>query len=262
MIDGPAEFQIRVDPGEQPATRRIVIVGELDSGTCGQLAGAFERELASPQLAKLVLDLSGLTFVDSAGTRMLILLERQAGERGTEVDVVPAPEEVTALLRLSGLVDRMNLVEAPDVATESGEFLERIDSELVREPTAPAQARSEVRQVLAAIVDESDLATVVLLTSELVTNAVIHPRNSDDRRVGFRMTIYPDRIRVLVDDPGDGFDPATPIHPSEDGGRGLMLVDRASARWGAGRVATARGDRFGVWFDIERDRSPAEPLGA
>lgn len=262
MTDGPAEFQIRVEPGQQPDTRRIVIAGELDSATCGQLAGEFERELAGSRLAKLVLDLSGLTFVDSAGTRMLILLQRQAGDRGTEVEVVPAPEDVTALLRVSGLIDRLNLVDTPDDATEPGEFLERIDSELAREPTAPARARSEVRQVLETVLDESDLATVVLLTSELVTNAVIHPRNSDDRRVGFRMTIYPDRIRVLVDDPGEGFDPATPVHPNENGGRGLMLVDRASARWGAGRVVTARGDRFGVWFDIERDRSPAERLGA
>ncbi len=262
MIDGPADFQIRVDPGGQPDTRRIVIAGELDSATAGQLEHEFERELASRQLVKLVLDLSGLTFVDSAGTRMLILLERQASERGTKVEVIPAPDEVTALLRLSGLVDRMKLVAAHDEATESAEFLERIDSELLREPTAPARARSEVRQILKTIVDESDLATVVLLTSELVTNAVIHPRESDDERVGFRMTIYPHRIRVLVDDPGDGFDPATPVHPTEHGGRGLMLVDRASARWGAGRVATARGDRFAVWFEIERGASQARALGA
>jgi anti-sigma regulatory factor (Ser/Thr protein kinase) len=193
---------------------------------------------------------------------MLILLERQAGDCGTEVEVVPARDDVTALLRLSGLIDRMNLVGTTPDATESAEFLERIDRELVREPTAPAQARSEVRQALGARIGEPELATLVLLTSELITNAVLHPRESHDQRVGFRMTIYPDRIRVLVDDPGDGFNPAAPVEPSETGGRGLMLVDRASTRWGTGRAATARGDRFAVWFEIALGEPAARAIGA
>src|SRR5262249_44233365 len=150
------------------------VCGELDSASCGELDEAFDRQLDGQGLEKLVLDLGGMTFVDSAGIRTLILLERRAGRAGVPLEVVPAPQEGTHLLRLSGLAGRMNFVPTQPAIAEPDEFLERIDTELQREPTAPAQARADVRLLLGPRVRESELATLVLLTSELVTNAVIH----------------------------------------------------------------------------------------
>jgi anti-anti-sigma factor len=261
VTDRQPNFEIQVEPGGEAGTRTIAISGELDSASCPQLTEAFERALGDGALNQVVLDLQGVTFVDSAGTRTLIWLEREAGERGVGLDVVPAPEEVTSLLRLAGLAQRVNLTPGGAESTELEDFLERIDVELQREPTAPAQARAEVRQGLEPRVDEAELATLVLLTSELTTNAVIHPVDGSDLRLGLRVTIYPQRVRVRVDDPGSGFDPAISVAPTDWGGRGLMLVDRAASRWGVGPVATPRGRRFTVWFDVDLGQPEAPAAG-
>ena len=134
--------------------------------------------------------------------------------------------------------------------TDEAGFPQPIEIELERELTAPALARAEVRAVFGSSLDSAELATLVLLTSELVTNAVIHPRPGPDRRLGLRISAHRQRLRIEVDDPGDGFDPSAPLVPSDEGGRGLMLVDCLSAVWGAGSAATPRGQRFMVWFEL------------
>lgn len=86
---------------------------------------------------------------------------------------------------------------------------------------------------------------VVLLASELVSNAVKHARA---KHVAIRFEVVPRQIRVEVADEGPGFtpDPRAPA-PSEFGGWGLHLVDELSSRWG---VAEGKGAR--VWFEIDR----------
>ena len=257
MSEASPHFEIRCEPGLQDGAQTLAVSGELDSAGCEELTEAFERALSESGLDELRLDLGGMTFIDSAGTRTLILLERRAGELGVSLEVLPAADEVTALLRLAGFSQRVYPSKSGAEAAADDEFLERIDIELAREPTAPAQARTEVREGLGARVDEAELATLVLLTSELATNAVIHPCDSQDQRMGLRIIVYPRRVRVEVDDPGSGFDPATLVGPTDTGGRGLMLVDRAASRWGVGPAGTARGPRFTVWFERDLGRSDA-----
>jgi anti-anti-sigma factor len=261
VTEAAPHFEIRCEPGPQDGAQTLAVSGELDSASCQALSEALERALSDTGLTQLRLDLQGTTFVDSAGTRTLILLERRAGERGVDLEVVPAPAEVTALLRLAGFSQRVYPSESGAQASADEEFLERIDIELAREPTAPAQARTEVRQGLGARVDEAELATLVLLTSELTTNAVIHPRDSQDQRLGLRITVYPQRVRVEVDDPGTGFDPSSLVGPTDSGGRGLMLVDRAASRWGVGPAGTPRGGRFTVWFERDHGSPDAQSPG-
>ncbi len=255
-------FEVRAEAGAEAGARVVLVLGELDSSTCNELGAVVQQELDDPMLRKLVLNLQRMLFVDSSGMRTLIDIERKASERGIGLDVVPARDEVTALLAVAGLTERMNLVVDPDGAVPPEGFVERVDFELEREQFAPSRARAEVREVLGSTLEEHDLATVVLLTSELVTNAVVHPRDSSDRRLGLRLTIYPKRLRVEVDDPGQGFDPTAPVEPTDHGGRGLMLVDRASSRWGAGRMATPRGLRFAVWFESGTELPDARAVEA
>jgi anti-sigma regulatory factor (Ser/Thr protein kinase) len=125
---------------------------------------------------------------------------------------------------------------------------------LDREPTAPGRARAEVREALAGRLDQADIATVVLLTSELVTNAVIHPTAPRDSTIGLRISVRANAVRVEVDDQGGGFDPAAPAVATGRGGRGLFLVDRCAAKWGARRTEAERGSRFCVWFEFASDQ--------
>jgi anti-anti-sigma factor len=244
------DFSIAVEEGERPRYYTVKVRGELDSGSCESLMGAVGSALAD-EAERLELDLRGVSFIDSAGTRAVILIERTARERGIELVVVAPPEDVTALLRMAGVTERVNLAPAPAALPHLKEFVERVELEFPRDPASPARARAEIRDTLSDMLDDSQLANVVLLTSELVTNAVVHPKGADEEPIVMRVTSYEDGVRVEVEDPGEGFDPAAPAVTAPDGGRGLFLVDACAASWGAKHEQTDRGPRFRVWFELD-----------
>jgi anti-anti-sigma factor len=240
----------RIETTASGRTRTIKVVGELDSDTCEELLAQFERLISERGEDALSLDLAEVSFIDSTGMRSLIQIERIAGDCAAPLTVVPPPDDVTELLRTAGITERMNLIADPDREPLAPELLDRVNIELQREPRAPSRARAEVREVLAGRLDDDDLATVVLLTSELVTNAVVHPGAAPDSLVGLRIGVHEGGVRVEVEDGGEGFDPATPAVSSQHGGRGLFLVDRCSASWGARPTGGERGRRFCVWFEF------------
>lgn len=239
-------------------TLTISVTGELDSGTCGELVETFERVLSEwEEGASVSLDLRAVSFIDSSGMRAMIQLERSAAERGVPLMLQPPPDEVTELLRTAGIAERMNIA-APTGGTLGPDFLDRVEIDFPSEPMAPSLARGEVREALAGRLPDADIATVVLLTSELVTNAVIHGSAGDVGTVGLRISVHEDGVRVEVEDEGKGFDPASPTTSTPHGGRGLYLVDQCAARWGAREVDGPRGTRFLVWFEFtDGDREAA-----
>jgi anti-sigma regulatory factor (Ser/Thr protein kinase) len=90
---------------------------------------------------------------------------------------------------------------------------------------------------------------VLLLVTELVTNAVRHAGVGPDGSLQVELRRWPQRVRVEVVDPGtDDFTRERPRMTRDyPGGWGLVLVDRIAARWGVGR-----GPAFTrVWFEIE-----------
>jgi anti-sigma regulatory factor (Ser/Thr protein kinase) len=123
----------------------------------------------------------------------------------------------------------------------------RVPFELI--PEAASQARAVVNGDLGRAVPGKVLEDATLLVSELVTNAVRHASQAGIPEVELRLKVEPERVRVVVSDPGEGFD-ATPRLPtaSETSGWGLYLVDRIADRWG---VITK--DRNEVWFEIDVD---------
>jgi anti-sigma regulatory factor (Ser/Thr protein kinase) len=112
-------------------------------------------------------------------------------------------------------------------------------------PTAIGRARHEVEEVLTqADVDRRTSGDLMLLVSELVTNAVRHARSD---RFEVRLGVRPDRLRLEVHDEGAGFEPE--IAPSDDGtgGYGLFIVDRLADRWGVERDAGGV-----IWLELDR----------
>ena len=113
-----------------------------------------------------------------------------------------------------------------------------------------AEAGSAARQaVLAAngAVPHSVRDDVLLLVTELVTNAVRHAGVGKDRSLHVKVRRHERRLRVDVVDPGDGFDlaPHGPV-PRGTGGFGLLLVERIAESWG---VARGEGGTC-VWFEL------------
>jgi len=89
-------FRIELLDGERSAR----MTGELDLGTydtaMAALAGLFEAS------GDVVLDVSDLTFVDSSGIRLFILLHQSLGQRGRLVLRSPSPH-VAGVLQIAGL---------------------------------------------------------------------------------------------------------------------------------------------------------------
>jgi anti-sigma regulatory factor (Ser/Thr protein kinase) len=121
----------------------------------------------------------------------------------------------------------------------------RMDVNLPPTARAPGLARASVRQCLAEWrQDVRD--TVELLTSELVTNSLLHAGLAPDQPIGLRMRVLGDRVRVEVTDQGGGFRPHPRRGPLGRGGYGLELVAGLASTWG---VRPSRPNM--VWFEVQ-----------
>jgi anti-sigma regulatory factor (Ser/Thr protein kinase) len=88
------------------------------------------------------------------------------------------------------------------------------------------------------------MSDLLLLTTELVTNAVRHGGRPGSE-IDVTLLRTDTAVRVEVGDPGPGFDPGASA-PGHDRGWGLFLVDRLADRWGVERI----GNRTVVWFEL------------
>ena len=115
-------------------------------------------------------------------------------------------------------------------------------------PPAPSAAREIVRSVIPPLSpDASD--SVLLATSEVVSNALRHGRPQSSQEIVLRVERRPHNVRVEVLNEGPVFVPEPPFQPNEDrdGGYGLYLLDRLSSAWGV----EPEGGRTKVWFEID-----------
>ena len=112
-------------------------------------------------------------------------------------------------------------------------------------PTAGSGAR---RELLAGngILPSSVRDDVLLLTTELVSNAVCHSSAGPDALVRVELRRATEIVRVAVSDEGTGFTAEPPLERNETDGWGLALVDRIADRWAI--TPTASGTC--AWFEI------------
>jgi anti-sigma regulatory factor (Ser/Thr protein kinase) len=115
-------------------------------------------------------------------------------------------------------------------------------------PPAPRAAREIVRSLLPPL-SPGAADTVLLMTSEVVTNALRHGQPQPSQEIVLRVDRRAHNIRVEVLNDGKPFVPEPPFQPDDerDGGYGLYLVDRLSSTWGV----DAEGGRTKVWFEVE-----------
>jgi serine/threonine-protein kinase RsbW len=90
---------------------------------------------------------------------------------------------------------------------------------------------------------------LVLLLSELVTNAIQHGGAGPHETVQVRLASSPQRVRVEVFDPGSTR-PEPRDRLEEPSGYGLVLIDRLADGWG--RVETEDGGSL-AWFELQLD---------
>ncbi|AZQ37110.1 serine/threonine protein phosphatase [Streptomyces cyaneochromogenes] len=111
------------------------------------------------------------------------------------------------------------------------------------EDAAPGRARRLARRALARWGLEELTDSVELLVSEVVTNAVRYA----SRPVTLRL-LRTDVLRCEVGDDVPQLPRLRQARATDEGGRGLYLVNRLARRWGATRLSTGKV----VWFELNR----------
>jgi anti-anti-sigma factor len=107
----PSNF--RVDVSNDDGAPVLQISGELDLASSPALEEALERVAAdSPQL--VIIDLRELDFMDSTGLSVLIRAHQRALAAGHRLGIVNGSRQVRRLLTLTGVADRLTIVEGRD----------------------------------------------------------------------------------------------------------------------------------------------------
>jgi len=94
----------------------IELQGELDVATTPR-AEAELRRVEKAGAGLIVVDLRGLTFMDSTGLRLLVSADARARDGEHRLAIVRGPDTVHRVLELTGLDARLALVDDPAEVT-------------------------------------------------------------------------------------------------------------------------------------------------
>ncbi|MET7514617.1 SpoIIE family protein phosphatase [Streptomyces sp. NPDC005480] len=137
------------------------------------------------------------------------------------------------------LLARTGLPEAPMPARRTAMTVAQAEPERV------AAARQQLRELLHDWSDEDQVDSAVLMTSEMLTNVLVHT-DGDALLVAEVTGGPPRRLRAEVADASD--DLPHKRHPGElaSSGRGLVLMELLADRWGV----DPRGEGKSIWFEL------------
>jgi anti-anti-sigma factor len=113
----------------------IALTGESDVYTCDQLRGALESE-AAKGVSLLIVDLSGLEFMDSTGVQVLLDIRVTMSNRGGQLALASPQNTVARVLNLVG-ADQLIPVYPSVEEAQAGTRL-CLAAGLVRRPAEPA----------------------------------------------------------------------------------------------------------------------------
>jgi anti-anti-sigma factor len=108
-----SNLEVDVRDGDQAVV--IGVSGELDLASSPGLEEELDRHMTSGT-GLVIVDLRQLEFMDSTGLSVLVRAHQQATENGQRFAVVRGPAQVQRLLNLTGVADRLTLVDSPDDA--------------------------------------------------------------------------------------------------------------------------------------------------
>ena len=111
-----AHLRLSVARGE--AETIVVLAGELDMSTVGQLSDAVTEELEH-QPNQIVIDIADLTFCDSLGLGTLVVLSRVAQAQRTRLTLRNPTAFFTRMLEVTGLEAGLTVSDGQSAASGS-----------------------------------------------------------------------------------------------------------------------------------------------
>ena len=121
----------------------VSVGGEVDLETAtrlGDAALAALRDLSS----HLVLDLSGVSFMDSTGLKVLLSLQRSAALAGGSLTVAGATRPVRRILALTGLDQTLQLVDSVDAVDGADPGPDAVPANRLPAPAASSASMTEI----------------------------------------------------------------------------------------------------------------------
>ncbi len=115
-------------------------------------------------------------------------------------------------------------------------------------PAAAAAARNQVRAAVCAWDVPVDASVAILLTSELVTNAIRHEAGG---KIVLVITCDCGLLRVDVHDTSRSLPVVVDAPADAETGRGLMLIASLSTDWGCYRTRAGKAVYFTLAFDAD-----------
>jgi anti-sigma B factor antagonist len=106
-----AEGALTVRTRRQGEAIVLEVFGELDLATADLVRATLEQIHAEPP-ARLVIDLHGLSFMDSTGLALFVAEAAQA-DASFELEFWPGPPAVQRLFEIAGVRDRLPFVVRP-----------------------------------------------------------------------------------------------------------------------------------------------------
>jgi len=109
------EYDVHVESGDGRATLRVT--GEFDLAATEAVENAL-LSVENGANSEIVLDLRGVTFLDSTGLRTITSADHRARESGRVLKIVRGPEQVQKLLYVTGMDKILPLVDDPEEPVE------------------------------------------------------------------------------------------------------------------------------------------------
>jgi anti-sigma B factor antagonist len=113
---GPSAV-LTIDVSNGPDCVRVTVTGELDLATVPE----FDRQLDRIDLTavkRLVLDVSGVPFMDSTGLHAVVQRHRSVQANGCQLIVRRGPDQVQRLFELTGVEDVLTFEDEPPTHPE------------------------------------------------------------------------------------------------------------------------------------------------
>jgi anti-sigma B factor antagonist len=107
------QSHFRLEVRRQGIATVIALSGELDLASSPALQEELDRA-ATSDTPMLIIDLRTLDFMDSTGLSVLVRAHQRIEEQGRQLAMVKGPQQVQRLLSLTGVADRLTLVDTPE----------------------------------------------------------------------------------------------------------------------------------------------------
>ncbi len=107
------EFHIEERDGAAPPV--VAVRGEIDVATAPQLRECLQRVIADGA-STVVLDLLGVSFLDSTALGVLVGAHKRCRELGGDLRVVVADPRIVKIFEITGLIGVFSLADSLDAA--------------------------------------------------------------------------------------------------------------------------------------------------